>query len=101
MEKLRTLTIRKYLLLSCHRYFFFSGHKKYDESLIFYVTNNSGTISFRFTDLSSKEEILFDNPKTGEYVVPLKKGGKMKLVISASRASGGYKIVKKTIKKDL
>ena len=98
MEKLRTLTIRKYRYLSCHRYFIFNGNKKYDESLILNVNNLSGSISFKFIDLANNEEIVFDNPSSGDYVIPLKKGYKMKLLILASKAVGGYKIIRKTIK---
>lgn len=98
MEKYRTLTARKYYLLSCHRYFVFKGHKKYGQSLIVSVTNNGGSISFTFTDLATQEVKEFKNPQTGEFTVPLTKGNKMKLVINASKAIGTYKIVKKTIK---
>ena len=98
MEKLRTLASRKYYLLSCHRYFVFKGHKEYDESLVINVTNEGGSISFAFTDLVTNEVIEFKDPKTGKYVVPLTKGGKTKLVITASHAIGAYNIKKKTIK---
>ena len=97
MEKLRTQVARKYRLLSCHRYQTFTGHKTYDESLILTITNNGGSISFTFTDLSNNEVISFNNPKTGDYIIPLKKGIKTKLVITASKAIGSYKIIKKTI----
>ena len=98
MEKLRTLTSRKYYLLSCHRFFVFKGHKEYEQSLVINVTNEGGEICFTFTDLATNEVIEFINPKTGEYVVPLTKGGKTKLVITASHAIGAYNIKKKTIK---
>ena len=98
MEKVRTLAARKYFLLSCHRFYFFKGHKEYEESLILTVNNNGGNICFTFTDMSTNEVITFDNPKTGDYAIPLKKGEKMKLVITAAKAIGAYKIVKKTIK---
>lgn len=98
MEKYRTLAARKYYLLSCHRYFVFKGHKKYEQSLIVSVTNNGGSISFTFTDLATQEVKEFKDPQTGEFTVPLTKGNKMKLVINASKAIGAYKIVKKTIK---
>ena len=97
MEKLRIQASRKYHLLSCHRYFVFTGHKEYDESIILTVTNDGGSISFTFTDLTTNEVIEYDNPKTGEYIIPLKKGNKTKLTIVASKAIGAYKIVKKTI----
>ena len=97
MEKYRTLTARKYLLLSSHRCFYFKGHKKYDESLVINVTNEGGSISFAFTNLITNEEIEFKDPKTGEYIIPLTKGGKTKLVINASHAIGAYTIKKKTI----
>ena len=97
MEKLRTQVARKYCLLSCHRYQTFTGHKTYDESLILTITNNGGSISFTFTDLSTNGVITFDNPKTGEYIVPLKKGSKTKMVIKASKAIGAYNIKKRTV----
>lgn len=98
MEKLRTLASRKYYLLSCHRFFVFKGHKEYEQSLVINVTNEGGSISFTFTDLVTNEVIEFKDPKTGEYVVPLTKGGKTKLVIAASHAIGAYNIKKKTTK---
>lgn len=97
MEKIRTQAARKYYLLSCHRYQVFTGHKEYEESLILTITNDGGSICFSFTDLSTNETITFDNPATGEYIVPLKKGRKMKMVINASKAIGAYNIKKKTI----
>lgn len=98
MEKLKIQAARKYRILSCHRYQTFAGHKEYEESLLLSVTNDGGLINFTFTDLTTNEVISFDNPKTGEYEVPLKKGNKMRLVINASKAIGSYKIVKRTIK---
>lgn len=97
MEKLRIQASRKYYLLSCHRYLVFTGHKESDESLILTITNDGGVISFTFTNLTTNEVTNYDNPKTGEYIIPLKKGNKTKLTIVASRAIGSYKIVKKTI----
>ena len=98
MEKLRILAARKYYLLSTHRYYFFTGHKVYEESLILTVTNDGGSICFTFVDLSSNEEIAYENPTSGEYIIPLKKGSKMKLVITSSNARGAYKIAKRTVK---
>ncbi len=97
MEKLQVLALRKYCFLTCHRFQVFKAHKKLEESLVLTVTNNSGSISFTFTDLSNNEVISFDNPKSGDYIIPLKKGIKTKLVITASKAIGSYKIIKKTI----
>ena len=94
MEKLKTLAARKYKYLSCHRYFVFTGHKEYEESLVLTVTNDGGQIKFAFTDSAGKETVL-DNPETGEYIIPLQKGEKTKLVITASKAVGAYNIKKK------
>lgn len=98
MEKSRTLASRKYYLLSCHRFFVFKGHKEYEQSLVINVTNDGGSISFTFTDLTTNEVIEYIDPKTGEYIIPLTKGGKTKLMIMASHAIGSYSIKKKTIK---
>ncbi len=98
MEKLRTITSRKYYLLSCHRFFVFKGHKEYEQSLVINITNEGGEICFTFTDLATNEVKEIKNPKTGEYVIPLTKGGKTKLVITASHATGAYNIKKNTIK---
>lgn len=98
MEKFRFQLAAKYYLLSCNRYHVFRAHKEYEESLLLTVTNNSGSICFTFIDLSTNEETKFDNPTTGEYIIPLKKGVKTKLIITASKANGAYKIVKKTVK---
>ena len=97
MEKLTTLAARKYYFLFCHRYFVFTGHKEYEESLVLTITNNGGQITFTFTD-SKGQETIFDNPASGEYVMPLEKGEKTKLVITASKAIGAYNIKKKTTK---
>ena len=99
MEKLRTLASRKYYSLSCHRFFVFKGHKEHEQSLVINITNEGGEICFTFTDLVTNEVIEFKNPKTGEYIIPLTKGGKTKLVITASHAIGSYNIKKKTIKR--
>ena len=96
MEKLRLLAARKYYLLSCHRTLMLSTHKEYEESLLLTVTNDGGSISFTFTDLTTKEVTSFDNPRSGEYVIPLNKGNKTELLIVASKAIGAYKIEKKT-----
>ena len=97
MEKIRTLTARKYLIMSCHLSHYFAGHKKYEEALILTLTNKGGSINFLFTNLNSGETTSLDNPPSGEYVIPLKKGEKTKLLITASKAIGAYKIAKKTI----
>ena len=91
MEKTKTLASRKYYLLSCHKYFVFVSHKEYEESLMLIVTNDGGQISFIFT-APDGEETAFNNPESGEYIIPLKKGEKTKLVITASKAIGSYKI---------
>ena len=96
MEKIRTLASRKYLILSCHRTFVLTGNKNHEQSIILTLTNNGGTIKFTFTDLDTNEVTTFDNPISGEYVIPLKKGVKTKLLITASKAKGSYKIRKKT-----
>ena len=97
MEKTRTLASRKYIYLSCRRFFQFKGDKNVDESLVLTMTNNGGEISFRFIDLTTSEETLLENPSTGEYEFPLRKGHKVKLLILASKAIGSYKIAKKKI----
>ena len=98
MEKIRTIHSRAFYLISCHRYYVFKGHKEYEESIILTVKNDGGTIDFVFTDSTNNENISFINPPSGEYIVPLKKGEKMKLVITAKGAKGSYKIAKKIIK---
>ena len=97
MKKLRIIAARKYYILSCYRYFTFIGHKEYEESLLLTISNDGGSISFTFTDLTSNEVISFDNPKSGEYVIPLKKGIKTQLIITSFKAIGSYRIQKKTI----
>ena len=57
------------------------------------ITNEGGEICFTFTDLTTNEAIEYKDPKSGEYVVPLTKGGKTKLMITASHAIGAYKII--------
>lgn len=99
MEKLRTIGNRKYYLLSSHSFFTIKGDLEYEESIVLDVVNNGGDISFTFTDLSSNEVTSFVNPSSGNYVVPLQKGGKMKLDIRAKKAIGSYRLQKRTIKK--
>ena len=81
MEKLRIQAARKYYLLSCHRCLTFVGHKENEESIVLTITNDGGSICFTFTDLTTKEVTSFDNPKSGEYVIPLNKGSKTELLI--------------------
>ena len=98
MEKLRTISNRKYYLLSSHSFFTIKSDPEYEESIVLDVVNNGGDISFTFTDLSSNEVTNFVNPSSGNYAVPMKKGGKMKLDIRAKRAIGSYHLQKRTIK---
>lgn len=46
----------------------------------------------------TNEVTSFNNPNTNTYEIPLKKGNKIKLHITSSKAVGSYKIVRKTIK---
>lgn len=98
MEKKRTILSRKYIYLSCNKYHVFNALNEHEQSLLLSVTNNGGSICFTFTDLSNNQTTVLDNPQTGDYVIPLVKGNKMKLAVKASKAIGAYKIVKKTIK---
>ena len=98
MEKLRTLQSRSYYLLYTNQTMIINAHKKYDQSIILNVTNNGGTIDFTFTDLTTNEVTSFNNLTTNTYEIPLKKGNKIKLHITSSKAAGSYKIVRKTIK---
>lgn len=98
MEKLRTLQSRSYCLLYTNQTMIINAHKKYDQSILLNVTNNGGTIDFTFTDLTTNEVTSFNNPTTNTYEIPLKKGNKIKLHITSSKAVGSYKIVRKTIK---
>lgn len=97
MEKQKTLAARAYRLLSCRRFFDLSPHKEREESLLLIVKNDGGDIRFSLTDLPSGETLSLDNPQTGEYAFPLKKGSKARLLILARNAIGAYRIVKKTI----
>ena len=54
----------------------FAGHKSYEKIIILSVINDGGSISFAFTDLTTNEAIVFDNPKSGDYIIPLKKESK-------------------------
>ena len=97
MEKIKTLAARKYYYLTTNRYFEFITHQTYDESLFLIIENSGGQISFTITNISTNEITAFSNPETGEYIIPLIKGSKMKLEIKSSKAIGAYKIVRKTI----
>lgn len=99
MDKLKTLTARKYYLLSCHKFLSIKGSEDFEESLVLVLTNNGGSICFRFYDESSQEEVVFDNSSSGEYNVPIKKGSKIKISIIAFKAIGAYKIAKKIVVK--
>lgn len=95
-EKLHIICSRKYLYKSGTIYYFFKAHKKYEQSIIVNFTNDKGDISFQFTDLSTEENKEFKEP--GEYVFPLIKEHKYKIIIKTSGACGSHKIYKKTIK---
>lgn len=96
MEKQKTLTARAYRLLSCHKDLNFVASKEHEESLSLQIRNDDGNIRFTIADLTLKEDSVFDNPSSGEYCVPLKKGNKIRVLIEANNAIGSYKIVKKT-----
>ena len=95
MEKRKTLASMCYRYLSCNKYLTFSTHKERQESLILVIRNDGGSIRFEVIDLLNNETQSLDNPKTGEYVIPLKKGSKAKVLILASKAIGAYKIIRK------
>lgn len=65
---------------------------------MFTLNNDGGAIRFDFTDAETGEVTTLDNPSSGEYAIPLEKGKTMKLLITASKAIGAYKIVRKTVK---
>ena len=96
-ERIRTLTIRSFFLLSCYRSYLIKAHKEYEQSLIITVENSGGDLSFSLTDLSTNEVNKLDNPASGVYEFPLNKGVKYQFVITAKGAKGKYKIQKKTI----
>ena len=96
-EKIRTVTCRSYLYLSCFRRSLFKGHPKYDEFIIVTLTNNGGNIEFVLTNASAQDVNKLDNPPSGTYIFPLIKGVKNYLVIHAKCAKGSYTIQRKTI----
>ena len=98
MEKVRLVTFRKYLMLSCNRYFFFKGHKKYEQSLLIDITQNSGQFSLEFTNRDTNETIKIENEFKETIEFPLIKGNRYSLQVTAKGACGSYKIRKKTIK---
>ncbi len=96
-ERIRTLTVRSFFLLSCYRSYLIKGHKDYEQSLIITVENSGGNLSFSLIDLSTNEVTELDNPESGVYELPLSKGVNYQFVITAKAAKGKYKIQKKTI----
>ena len=96
--KVKTITARAYFVLSCYRKFSIKSSKKYEESLLLFVTNNGGDIDFTFTNKLTNQVYMFENPETGQYIIPLNKGDKLSLVIKAKKAKGSYKIQRKIIK---
>ena len=96
MEKRKLLAARAYCLLFCNITLTVSADKQREESLLLQVRNDGGEIHFAFVDLSTGETKTFDNPSTGEYAVSLKRSSKVKLLITANRAIGSYRIEKRT-----
>ena len=96
-EKIRTLTSRAYLYMSCFRSYTIKGHPKYDEYLLFTVANNDGYIEFELTNLATQDVTKLENPAFDTYIFPLEKGAKYNFVIRAKLAKGSYKIQRKTI----
>lgn len=96
--KLTTYNSRTYCLMSCRRYSYFKGHQKYEQSLVISLENKGGYIEFELIDLSTDESTKLENPESGVYEFPLKKGIKTKLIIRAKGAKGKFKVQKKTIK---
>ena len=97
MEKIKTILSRKYHDLSTHYFLSLKGHSQFVETIILEVVNNGGEISFVFTDLTNNEVTSFINPKSGTYIIPLRKEGKMKMVINSKAAIGSYCVKKSTI----
>ena len=97
-EKITAITTRSFYRMSCYRKGFFIGHKKYEQSIIFSITLNSGYLEFAFIDMSTSEVTRFINPENGVYSFPLKKGNKYQLEIRAKAANGNYKVMRKTIR---
>lgn len=97
MEKVTLLGARKYYLLSCgRRTFSIKGHKEYEEVLVITLTNDGGYIELEIVDKSNNESTKLENPESGIYSFPLKKGEVTNLIIRAKSAIGSYKIEKKT-----
>ena len=98
MEKLLTVSSRKYAYLSTNRYFTFKGHKEYEKSIIITFENRSGEIEFNLTNLSSGKTHKLTSSDAGTHEFPLPKLEKVLLHIKSSKAIGSYKIQVKTIK---
>lgn len=98
MEKLLTVSSRKYFYLSTNRYFTFKGHKKFDKSIIITFENRGGEIEFNLTNLSSGETHKLTSSDAGTHEFSLPKLEKVQLYIKSSKAIGSYKIQIKTIK---
>ena len=96
-EKMTTLNSRSYKYLSTNRRFIFTSHKEYEQEIIITIVNNGGTISFEIINAETKETTKLDNPETGTYTFPLKKGMKTQILIKSKAAIGSYKIQKKTV----
>lgn len=96
-EKIRTLNSRSFFLLTCIRRNVIRGCKENEQSLIITVENKGGVICFTLKDLATDKCEILENPETGVYELPLKKGGKYQFTITANFAKGKYKIQKKTI----
>ncbi len=74
MEKLLTVSSRKYVYLSTNSHFTFKGHKKFDKYIIIDFENRGGEIEFNLTNLSSGKSYKLINSDAGTHEFPLQVG---------------------------
>lgn len=79
-----------------HRYLNISKYKD-DRQIIFDIENISGVINIEIINKETQEIEVLDNPKTGQYIIDLKKDHSYKVIVITNKAVGKYKITLKTI----
>lgn len=89
-EKL--INLRVYKWLSGRYFLFFRVDKKHERILNFDLVNDGGIINLLIINKDNGETQSLEKMESGHYEFKLEKGDRYRLVITASKASGKYRI---------
>ena len=99
-ERIRTITLRKFYLLSGNYCGSVKSHKIHDQFLLLDFSINKGEIEIEIENLTTNIILKFTNSNAGIHEIKLDKNTKYAFRIFSRKASGFYSIKVKTIKKE-